>query len=210
LHWKISEQLLRKLFCRNQLTMCLRKSLQFILVSIVLFSCWKFPNNNNNGGGGYNSDRKVWGYVPIYGPDSAAKKILYEAGARNVVMPGNIYAFQNYIFQVELGLGIHVIDNSNPSAASRIGFITVRGCSQVSIKNSKLYTNSYDDLVVLDFTDLNNLHEYSRLRGIFSEYKYGSPIAQPPSAGYYTCPRYDSLVVGWTKDSIYQYRSCLK
>ena len=200
----------QKLYYRNQLTMCLRKSLQFILISIALLSCWKFPNNNN-GRNGYNlSDHKVWGYVPIYGSDSSAKKILYEAGAKAVVMPGNIYAFQNYIFQVELGLGIHVIDNTNPSVASRIGFITVRGCSQISIKNNKLYTNSYDDLVVLDFTDLSNLHEYSRLRGIFTEYRYDSPLAQPPSAGYYTCPRYDSLVVGWAKDSIYQYRSCLK
>ncbi len=74
----------------------------------------------------------------------------------------------------------------------------------MSIKNDKLYTNSYDDLVVLDFSNLDNAHEYSRLKGVFTEYRYGSPLAQPPSTGFYECPKYDSLVVGWLQDSVYQ------
>lgn len=102
------------------------------------------------------------------------------------------------------GRGIHVIDNRVPSTAARIGFIDVKGCSQISIKDAKLYTNSYDDLVVLDVSDLNNVKEFSRLKGVFTEYRYYSPMAVPPGRGYYECPRWDSFVVGWTKDSVYQ------
>lgn len=129
---------------------------------------------------------------------------MYLPGAKAVVGTGNIYAYQHYIFQIDPGMGIHVIDNTIPSAAARIGFIQVKGCSQISIKDDKLYTNSYDDLVVLDFSNLAGVQEYSRLKGVFTEYRYGSPIASPPASGYYECPAYGSFVTGWTKDSVYK------
>jgi hypothetical protein len=185
--------------------MTIAKCSAFLFALIFLSSCWKFSDRRTGPGSPpIIPTEKVWGFKPIYGSDSAAKKIVYTAAPRAVVSPGNIYAFQNYIFQLDPGLGIHIIDNTTPSAASRIGFITVKGCSQISIKDNKLYTNSYDDLVVLDFTNLNNIQEFSRLRAVFTEYRYGSPISSPPSSGYYACPRYDSLVVGWTRDSIYR------
>jgi hypothetical protein len=193
----------RSVFIINH-AMRLKKVLQLISVSLILLSCWKFPDNNRR----TYPIIKVWGYKPVYGDEPIAKTVLYTPGPQPVVSAGNIYTFQNYIFQVDPGLGIHVIDNTVPSAASRVGFITVRGCSQLSIKDNKLYTNSYDDLVVLDFSNLNNVHEYSRLRGVFREYRYGSPLAQPPTAGFYLCPSYDSLVVGWVKDSVIQ--NCYK
>lgn len=171
------------------------------LAALILTSCWKFQRNY----GTNPSASKVWGYKPVYGTDSSAKKISYLSTPQPVVSQGNIYAFRNYIFQLDPGLGIHVIDNSTPSAAHKIGFITVRGCSEISIKNDKLYSNSYDDLVVIDFSNLQNVHEYSRLKGVFTEYRYGSPISFPPGNGYYECPSYDKLVTGWVKDSIYAY-----
>ena len=184
--------------------MRLRKIMPFFCMAVLLLSCWKPYGEYDNSTYG----NKVWGYKPVYATEAVAKKVSYTPGARQVISGGNIYAFQNYIFQIDPGLGIHVIDNHQPSAAHRIGFINAKGCSQISIKEDKLYTNSYDDLVVLDFSDLNNVKEYSRLKGVFTEYRYGSPIAQPPTSGYYECPHYDSLVVGWVKDSIYQ--ACYK
>src|SRR5579875_2026250 len=148
--------------------------LLFCCISLLLSSCWKPYGVGTNPA---NSGTKVWGFKPVYATEQAAKKIAYISGAQPVVNGGNIYAFRNYIFQIDPGLGIHVIDNSSPAAAQRIGFITVKGCSEISIKDNKLYTNCYDDLVVLDFTNLSNVQEYSRLRGVFTEYRYGSPIA---------------------------------
>ena len=192
-----------------------KKFFLLLSISVLLLSCWKFPDNNfgNNNPGNNNRQTnttipKVWGYKPVYGTEPAAKKIEYSPVPQPVISGGNIYAFRNYIFQMELGLGIHVIDNTIPSSAKRIGFIAVKGCSEISIRNDKLYTNSYDDLVVLDFSDLNNIREYSRLKAVFTEYRYGSPIAQPPAGGYYECPAYDKFVTGWVMDSVY--KNCYK
>jgi hypothetical protein len=151
-------------------SMSLRITLTILVVSIALLSCWKYREPIVDPGTPVNP--KVWGYKPVYGPDSDAKRILYESTARTVVQAGNIYAYRNYIFQVEPGRGIHVIDNSVPSAAVRIGFINIKGCAQMSIKGDKLYSNSYDDLVVLDFSALNDIKEVSRLPGVFLEYRW--------------------------------------
>jgi len=180
-----------------------------LFVVIALTSCWKWEHPRPSPDpvpGVY--PKKVWGYKPVYGTEAESKKILYSPNPENVISAGNIYAYHNYIFQMDAGRGIHVIDNTTPSSATRIGFITVKGCAQISIKDQKLFTNSYDDLVVIDISDLNNMHEISRLNSVFTEYRYYSPLAQPPAPGYYECPAYDKFVVGWVQDSVYQ--SCYK
>lgn len=180
--------------------------LLLIGLSIIHFSCWKYRGSVSTDGGGYSQAPlvKVWGYKPVYGVETAAKAISFTPASRPVVSGGNIYAYHKYIFQVETGYGIHVIDNSISSDAHRIGFINVNGCAQISIKGDKLYTNSYDDLVVIDFSDLNNVHEFSRAKGVFTEYRYYSPIAEPPGPGYYECPGYGNFVVEWKMDSVLQ------
>lgn len=183
-----------------------KSSLLLMFLSVILFSCWKYYNHNRYPS--YPPQTKVFGYKPLYATESEAKKITYIDSPFAATNKGNIYAFRNYIFQVDPGFGIHVFDNSDPSKAHKVGFISVKGCAQISIKDNKIYTNSYDDLVVLDFSDVTNIHEYSRMKGVFAEYMYESPIAQPPNSGYYECPNYRGFVVGWTQDSIYQ--SCYK
>ncbi|HET9430074.1 MAG TPA: hypothetical protein VFO70_02800 [Chitinophagaceae bacterium] len=180
----------------------MRKYSLYIFIGVLLTSCWK-NRWNDRWSDSSQPQTKVWGYKPVYGPESSAKHILYQPNPQHSTSTGNIYAFGNYVFQVEPGLGIHVIDNNFPANANRIRFITVKGCSQLSIKNNKLYTNSYDDLVVLEFSDLQTVREYSRLKGVFTEYRYGSPLAQPPVAGPYECPSSSEFVVGWVQDSIY-------
>ena len=176
----------------------------FLLLLSFLSSCWKWrvelpPDPVPIGP--FNAT-KVWGSKPIYGVDTAAKKINYVSSAQPVLLPGNIYVKGNYIFQVELGKGMHIIDNTVPSAAHRIGFITINGCSQISIKGTNLYSNSYDDLVVIDISDHTNLKEISRVKGAFPENRNSYIYIRPLEPGYYECPRYDSVVVGWRKDSV--------
>jgi hypothetical protein len=183
--------------------MLMRKALLFLSVAIVLFACFK-PISEPRDPSVYNPAIKVWGYKPVYSTETLAKTIAYIPAVEPVIREGNIYAFGNYIFQIDPGAGIHVIDNTTPASAKRIGFIRVRGCSQMSIKGDKLYTNSYNDLVIIDFTDLSNVHEHSRVKNIFPEFREYSPIAFPPDKGWYKCPSMDSLVIGWVMDSIPQ------
>jgi hypothetical protein len=169
------------------------KSIPLFFFSFFLISCWKYNNDNY-----LPSGQKVWGNKPVYASANEAKQILYDPKKHPVGRTGNIYAFGNFIFQVDPGLGIHVIDNSSASNADRIGFITVKGCEQISIKGGYLYTNSFTDLVTIDISDPVNLRVVSRIPNAFPDY----PLAQPEESGYYTCPRTDSVVIGWVKDSI--------
>ena len=173
------------------------KNLLFIIWILLLSSCWKFNTN-------YRSRPKVWGNKPVYAAVDSAKKILYDPVMHPLLNAGNIYAFKNAIFQVDVGRGIHVIDNSVPSDAHRVGFITINGCQQISIQGSYLYTNSYSDLVTIDISDPENMKIVSRLPNTFPELAYNYPLIEPKESGYYECNAYrtDSVVVGWVKDSI--------
>ena len=129
-------------------------------------------------------------------------KLVYSTSPQNVIAAGNIYAKGNLIYQVETGKGLHVIDNSVPANARRIGFLSINGCNQVSIKNNFLYSNSYDDLVVIDLADVNNMREIKRVVGAFPEGRSSYYYILPPEPGYYECPRYDSVVTSWRLDSV--------
>src|SRR5687768_18002409 len=45
---------------------------------------------------------------------------------------------------------------SNPATASRIGFLSVKGAEEISIKENYLFTNNYMDLVVINIADFTN------------------------------------------------------
>lgn len=168
----------------------------FILFS--LSSCWKW----DPGRATYSPQPKVWGNKPVYEAIDEAKQIVYDPVKHAIVTAGNIYAYKNYIFQVDVGRGIHVIDNSVPSKADRIGFITLNGCEQVSIMGNYLYTNSYSDLVTIDISNPLQMKVVNKVVNAFPDLSFSYPMVQPSEPGYYECPRYDSVVVGWVKDSI--------
>ena len=148
-------------------------------------------------------NQRVWGNKPIYDVISDAKQVNYIDSAMPVIHPGNIYAKGNVIYQLELGKGIHVIDNSVPNLAHRVGFITVNGSSQISIKSNYLYTNSYDDLLVIDISGGSTIHVVKRMEGALPQGRYNYFYSEPTETGYYECPGYDSVVIGWKKDSIW-------
>ena len=58
---------------------------------------------------------------------------------RDLVNPSRIYTYQNYIFVTELFEGVHIINNSNPSAPVNESFILIPGCQEIAIKNIILY-----------------------------------------------------------------------
>ena len=171
---------------------------------LLLSSCWDRPGRTR----APNQWVSVWGNKPVYAARNDAKLVTYVDSAQPVVIPGNIYAKGSFINQLETGRGIHVIDNSTPAQARRIGFITVNGSSQISIRDQYLYTNNYEDLIVIDLTDPSNLQVVKRVAGAFPEAENNYFYAFPVESGYYECPRYDSVVIGWVKDTIWT--NCIK
>jgi LVIVD repeat len=142
---------------------------------------------------------KVMAYKPLYSSDANIYSIQNKP-PQHVTKAGKIYARGNYIFQNEIGLGIHIIDNSNPANAQRIGFIQIAGSEEISIKGNYLYSNNFSDLVVVDISNIKNAVEVNRIKNAFFS---SSTLARPPRRGYFECvDNSKGVVTGWIQDSI--------
>ncbi|KXK42311.1 MAG: LVIVD repeat-containing protein [Bacteroidetes bacterium OLB11] len=141
-------------------------------------------------------DLEVQGYAPVYADKTEMYKIESQA-PRPIVNGGKIYAFQNYTFQVEVGVGIHVIEASDLSNPTKVAFISVPGCSEISIRNNILYTNNYTDLVGIDLSNLQTAKIASRLEKTFQMIDQDAPDEQ---GVYFECVDKDKgMVIAWSQ-----------
>ncbi len=155
---------------------------------------------------GTDENYKVLGQKPIYSNDPSLKQVRLDT-PHAVKNAGNIYAYQNYLLQCEIGEGIHVIDNSNPTNARRISFIKVLGCNEISIRNNFLYTNSFNDMVTINISNMAQPVETARIANAFTVKGY---LPEPTENGYYECVDLKKgVVIGWEKDSV-KYNGCYK
>jgi len=84
---------------------------------------------------------------------------------------GKIYAYKNYIFVNDVNRGLHILDNTDPAAPQNIAFIKLEGNYDISIKDDRLYADSYGDLVVMDISDINNISFVTRMENaIYQEF----------------------------------------
>jgi hypothetical protein len=133
--------------------------------------------------------------VPVYMERSEFKKAVKVASAEEISEPGKIYLKDNFIFINENLKGIHVIDNSDPANPVFIAFIEIPGNVDMAIKDSILYADSFIDLVALDISDINDIHEVGRVDSIF-------PYTLPPITedNMFPVGQVDpdkGIVVGW-------------
>jgi hypothetical protein len=181
-------------------TFMLQRLFLCTLLSLFLLSC--LPK--------YDPDRrpprKVWGYKPVFSTDTSLLRVMADT-ARPVKWAGKIYAMNHLILQNELGEGIHVFDNANPAAIRNMGFIRLKGNSEMSIKGSFLYANSFTDLVIVDISNWRYPKEVRRLKNAFQQggSVSGSYMFIPPPERnvYYECTGFGTgIQTGWEKDSI--------
>ena len=176
-------------------------SLLFMLIICSFASCWGFYTKPR----GVYTETRRWAWRPVYALDTSYRIVTY-TNAQPVVNAGKIYVKDNFIYQCEIGAGIHITDNTDPSEAKRIGFISIPGCEEISIKGNVLYTNNYYDLVAIDISHFQNPQVISRTSKAFYSGS-GMPHSweQPKDTGYYQCAdNYsDSVIVGWKKDSVF-------
>src|SRR5687767_11415565 len=62
-------------------------------------------------------------YTPVYKTLPEVRANMKSSPARALTNPGKIYIYGNYIFLNEPNEGIHIIDNTQPSAPKNISFI---------------------------------------------------------------------------------------
>lgn len=117
-----------------------------------------------------------------------------------VVSSGKIYAYGNYIFVNDVNKGFHVIDNQNPSSPESIAFIKLEGNNDISIKDDKIYADSYGDLVIFDISDINNISIAGRIENAIYNNGVWATDVEYPQADFYEFGDIDydrDIVIGW-------------
>ena len=108
---------------------------------------------------------------------------------------GKIYAYGDYIFVNDKYKGVHVIDNSDPSAPKKVSFIKIAGNVDISVKDNYLFADSISDLIVLDISDVNNIRIVNRLENVLVD-----NVVWPVEADIFEGQGYDyntEILVGW-------------
>lgn len=160
----------------------------FLLVS-VLFSLWGCENDPDPEYRDYLVARPLTMTLEAFasGPDVIAPQPMEQSG--------KIYAYGEYIFVNEPYKGIHVIDNRDPSAPSKIRFIVIPGNVDISVKDNYLFADSLGDLVVLDISDIENIRPVARLESVLQD-----NIVWPFEAEIIETDQWDpqrEVLVGW-------------
>ncbi len=109
-------------------------------------------------------------YQPVYSTSAAIKAAVKHEGPRELSSLGKIYFKDGYLFVNEVGSGIHIIDNRNPSDPKPISFLTIPGNFDLAIRNNTLYADSYVDLVAFDISNLQQIKEVNRIERLFNNH----------------------------------------
>lgn len=109
---------------------------------------------------------KVWGYRPVYFDSSVnINTLIYSTAPKPVKTSGKIYLFKKYLFVGEPGEGVHVFDNTNPSAPVPFCFINIPYNYDVAVKDSILYADTYLGIVAINIANLPNVKVLQHIRG---------------------------------------------
>jgi len=138
--------------------------------------------------------------VPVYMDRNEFKNSVKVSGSTDIVSPGKIYFKDDMIFINEALKGIHVIDNSDPSAPVFVSFIEIPGNVDMAIKDSILYADSFIDLVALNIGDIHNIREVGRVDSIFP-YSL-PPLTEENGLPTGTVDANAGIVVGWETKEI--------
>ncbi|MFC2086557.1 hypothetical protein ACFLSA_00110 [Bacteroidota bacterium] len=139
-------------------------------------------------------------YRAIIMKRSELDKGIFADSPRNIVNTGKIYYKDSLIFLGERFKGFHVIDNHDPSNPVNVGFISIPGSIDISIKGTYLYTDNATDLISIDISEFpNSVAITKRIEKIF-------PEPTPPDLNFIPYifskdkrPR-NTVIVNWVKE----------
>lgn len=103
---------------------------------------------------------------------SASEVRSMETGQQQPVdlcSPGKIYVYGDYLLINEMGKGIHVYNNSNPSAPKNISFINIDGNVDLAVNNNILYADNHMDLLAFDISNPTNVKLVKRVKDAFPD-----------------------------------------
>lgn len=114
-------------------------------------------------------------YKAIYISRTEANQRIKMEAPKDLVNPGKIYVFGQYLYINEKYEGIHVINNADPASPQKIGFINIPGNVDLAIKNNMLYADNGVDLVTIDISNLAQARLAQRNERVFPDNLIQSP-----------------------------------
>lgn len=166
-----------------------------VVIAMSLFS-WVACTNKTN--------QTILGYAPVY-IDPASSQVITFNPAQPMVNTGKIYQYKQSTFQIETGKGIHVINSSNPNSPQKVGFISIPGCHEISVKNDILYTDNFRDLIAINISNLNQLSLSARIEKVFPE---TNQLMPPHEGAYFECADPSKgLIIDW-KETLLENPKC--
>ena len=109
-------------------------------------------------------------------PEYKLKQDVYNDIKTNAATPitssGKLFIRGNYIFLTEKNKGVHIINNSNPSAPVNESFIPIPGSEDVVVKDNILMADCFIDLLSIDISDPTNIKLVNTAKNVFPERRY--------------------------------------
>lgn len=137
-------------------------------------------------------------YSPVFMQRDVMENAVKAEGPKTLKNPGKIYVKNNYIFVNEKYKGIHVIDNSDPSAPVNKAFIHIDGCIDIALKGDIIYADNAVDLIALKAnSDFTSVQVTERLENVFPE--ISSPDGYWPYRDINSLRPKNSILVYWEK-----------
>jgi hypothetical protein len=139
--------------------------------------------------------------VPIYQDADEWRESTFEIqDARTIKQPGQIYIYGDILYVVEPFEGVHIFDNTNAFSPINLGFIEVLACTEVAVRNNRLFTNSYFDLLVFDVSNPKLPNYVTRTEDVFEFTSYSSIAGYDPSYLMSGIKHPDKVIIGWEID----------
>jgi hypothetical protein len=124
---------------------------------------------------------EVIGYKPVYSTE--VDLTIMMDNDREIVNTGKIFKQGDLLLLNEVNEGIHIINNADPTDPVSLGFVQIKGSTDMSVKDNVLFVNQFSDIVALDFSDLQNIREINRHHNAFDVSH--AALLTPPQTGYY-------------------------
>jgi len=151
---------------------------------------------------------RVYGWVPIYSQTSNSTEIIQVFPPKNLQSPGKIFIKNQYLLVNEISQGIHIFDNSNPSNPSNLGFISIPGNLDLSMRGNILLADFQNGIVSIDLSVPTQAKVLDYVPNVLSKNRI-MPIPNDSNRfQYYQCAdTTKGAVVGWRKDTV-DFKTC--
>ncbi|MEM6769173.1 MAG: hypothetical protein AAF597_01200 [Bacteroidota bacterium] len=143
-------------------------------------------------------DRIVRGFDPVIVSPAVWRSSDFICGVpEEVCEASSFYVYENYLFMVENGRGLHIFDNTDSSNPRPITFMDAPGGQGISVRNNILYMNQFVDLVAFDLSNPENPTLIGRTEDVFEPYSVFAEVLAD-----------DQFVVDWVPTEEQRVISC--